>query len=74
MSACRGTLKDVIKTHSIQVATDTSFEDFQEQLQDKADKQIEDIKEHMRYCLICNSHISMYIGIGTSEYASVVTL
>ena len=45
---CRSILRDVVKTHSISAAVDTSYEDFHEQLQDKASKQIAEIKEPSR--------------------------
>ena len=45
---CRSVLKDVVKTDSVAVAVDTSYEDFLEALQAKSSKQIADIKEPMR--------------------------
>ena len=45
---CRSVLRDVVKTYSISAAVDTSYEDFHEQLQDKASKQIAEIKEPSR--------------------------
>lgn len=45
---CRLVLKDVVKTDSISVAVDTTYEDFLEALQAKSSKQIADIKEPMR--------------------------
>ncbi|KAL3141198.1 hypothetical protein ABBQ38_003538 [Trebouxia sp. C0009 RCD-2024] len=46
--ADRLVLKDVVKTDSISVAIDTTYEDFLEALQAKSSKQIADIKEPMR--------------------------
>ena len=45
---CRSVLKDVVKTHTMSVAIDTSYEDFHGALQAKGSKQIADIKEPMR--------------------------
>ena len=45
---CRLVLKDVVKTHTISVLVDTSYEDFHGALQVKGSKQIADIKEPMR--------------------------
>ena len=45
---CRSVLKDVVKTNSVSVATDTSYEDFHDALQAKGSKQIADIKEPAR--------------------------
>lgn len=45
---CRLVLKDVVKTHSVPVAVDTSYEDFHDTLQAKGRKQIADIKEPAR--------------------------
>ena len=45
---CRSVLKDVVKTHSLSVAIETTYEDFHDALQAKGSKQIADIKEPMR--------------------------
>lgn len=46
--SCRSTLKEAVKTHSIHTGVDTSYEEFQEQLQSKADEQVQAIKEHIK--------------------------
>ncbi len=46
--ACRATMKDAVKSHSIHTGIDTSYEEFQEQLSSKADEETQNIKEHSK--------------------------
>lgn len=45
---CRATLKDAVKSHSIHIGIDTSYEEFGEQLSSKADEETQNIKEHSK--------------------------
>ncbi len=45
---CRATLKDAVKSHSIQTGIETTYEEFQEQLSSKADEETQNIKEHSK--------------------------
>lgn len=51
---CRVVLKDAVKTHSIEATVDTAYEDFVAELKSKAEEQIQDIAEPMRY-MCCRS-------------------
>ena len=44
-------LKDAAKAHSIQANVDTTYEDFSEELNSKAEDQLQDIAEPMRSAL-----------------------